>query len=220
VLESLYVWNDPEPRNGFENMAVDELLWGTCAAPLLRVYQWEGAWLSMGYFSKLEVLREQFPSWQGGVVRRPTGGGIVDHRHDWTYSLFVPRGLPLAEMSAVESYRIFHSAIAKVLQNLGVPSVLCEDDGSRSSDLCFSGAAVNDVLDLLGNKIAGAGQRRGRAGFLQQGSISIKLPNTFAHDLAYQLSDSVEFSTPAIDSSSLAKLVTSKYACNTWTTKK
>lgn len=220
MLESLYVWNDPEPRNGFENMAVDELLWGTCTAPLLRVYRWKGAWLSMGYFSSLQCLQELFPSWQGGVVRRPTGGGIVDHRQDWTYSLFVPRGFPLAEMSAVDGYQLIHSAIARLMQKQGIASTLCGQVRGNGSEFCFDSPVANDVLDHLGHKIAGAGQRRGRNGLLHQGSISHEPSKNFALELARQLSKRVGFCAPVIDPGSLAKLVETKYASNTWTAKK
>ena len=220
MLESLHVWNDLEVRSGFENMAVDELLWETGVVPLLRTYRWDGHWLSLGYFSRLQALKDAFPSWQGGVVRRPTGGGIVDHRHDWTYSLFVPRGFPLAEMSAADRYRFIHSAIAQVMQKHGASSALCGEYRGSSSDLCFEGAVANDVLDHQGNKIAGAGQRRGRSGLLHQGSISHLPSQNFAFDLASVLSQRVEFQTPKIDPQSLEKLVETKYASNTWTAKK
>jgi lipoate-protein ligase A len=107
VLPLLDLWIDPVPRDGPENMAVDEWLAETCGTPVLRSYRWTPGWGSFGYFVKTVDL----PEWGLRWVRRWTGGGIVDHRTDWTYTLFVPNGFGLAEVKGGESSRAIHAAL-------------------------------------------------------------------------------------------------------------
>ena len=88
VLPQLQLWLDPVQSDGPENMALDQWLAETCDAPVLRRYRWTPGGGSFGYCVKTADLPASGLKW----VRRWTGGGIVDHRADWTYTLFVPRG--------------------------------------------------------------------------------------------------------------------------------
>ena len=48
----------------------------------------------------------------------------MDHRDDWTYCLVIPRGHPLEEARATQSYRAIHEALAGALGDAGVPVAL------------------------------------------------------------------------------------------------
>ena len=87
--------------------------------PILRFYEWEGDWVSLGYFQSLKEARG---AWGEGLsyVRRWTGGGIVDHRYDATYSLVIPGAEPLARLRGGESYCLIHRALQGVLLDGGV----------------------------------------------------------------------------------------------------
>ena len=65
-------------------MAVDSWLL-TQEIPVLRLYHWKGLWGSMGYFGEVEKAGKLLP--EVSLVRRATGGGLVDHRNDITYTL-------------------------------------------------------------------------------------------------------------------------------------
>jgi lipoate-protein ligase A len=169
VLSELRVWHDTEARDGPANMAVDEWLWHHTEVPLLRVYHWSGDWMSIGYFSEAAAVPEG-----RAFVRRPTGGGLVDHRKDWTYTLIVPRGHPIAEMPGAESYRMVHQALCDVLLAEGKNCRLLVADDNNRSEFCFRQAVRYDLVDESGRKIAGAGQRRGRQALLHQGSVLIE----------------------------------------------
>lgn len=160
-------------------MAVDEWLWQQMSTPLLRIYRWRDKWISIGYFS-------QAPDdlCDGEMVRRPTGGGIVDHRNDWTYTLLVPRGLELAEMPGAQSYQVIHRAMAKVLEAEGKLAQLAEIEAAGDAAHCFTHPVVHDLVDATGQKIAGAGQRRGRTGLLHQGSVALPAPDFAARGIA------------------------------------
>lgn len=170
LFDDLQLWLDATPRPGPENMAVDEWLLETSDRPVIRVYRWAGDWASMGYFGKLVEARGLFPGLD--LVRRWTGGGVVDHRADWTYTLVAPRGTSLASMKGGESYRAIHSALATVLPAAGISARLATGGGNGAA-LCFENPVNHDLVGPSGQKIAGAGQRRTRRGLLHQGSVAL-----------------------------------------------
>ncbi|MDA0768244.1 MAG: lipoate--protein ligase family protein, partial [Verrucomicrobia bacterium] len=164
-FERLLVWEDPVARPGPENMAVDEVLLEALGEEaVLRIYGWEGDWVSLGYFQKLEVARRVFAGEGVEFVRRMTGGGMVDHREDLTYTLLVPRGHGLAETRGEESYRVIHGAVVEALRRAGVAARMVAENGAGESPACFEKAVAWDVVGEDGRKLAGAGQRRGKGG--------------------------------------------------------
>ena len=116
-----------------EHMAVDFLLlqrWPGPVVPRFRHYEWRGPAFTFGYSQKIAFIRGELPVAEGvrfDLCRRPTGGGLVDHRADWTYALVIPRGHPLEEVRATESYRRVHAAIAEALQAQGVKAKLATE---------------------------------------------------------------------------------------------
>src|SRR4051794_2091109 len=94
------------------NMALDEALLEAMPRlqlPALRFYGWTEPAASFGYFQKFpEVERATLLR---PLVRRPTGGGIVPHNADWTYSALFPPNHEWHALKAVESYRRIHEWI-------------------------------------------------------------------------------------------------------------
>ena len=167
-------------------MALDEALLRSVPNPVLRVYRWIERTVSLGCFGSLAEARETFGS-QWALVRRWTGGGLVPHDGDWTYSLIVPAGEPFVQHSAASSYRVVHSALSVALRSGGIDAHLAADTPAARGGLCFAASVTADVL-VAGRKIAGAAQRRTRFGFLHQGSVQgITVPATAGAVLADQL---------------------------------
>jgi lipoyl(octanoyl) transferase len=166
-----------------ENMAIDFLLlqrYPNAHAPRFRHYGWRAPAFTFGYAQKIAFVRSQLPADEVfDLCRRPTGGGIVDHRSDWTYTLVIPRGHPLEELRATESYRAVHEALAQSLRTQGVGAVTksavddqAEADETTLPGVCFDRAEVYDVIDeASGTKMAGAAQKRNKHGLLFQGSL-------------------------------------------------
>ena len=166
-----------------ENMAMDFLLlqrYPDVPVPRFRHYEWRGPAFTFGFSQKIDFIRANLPV--GAVVdlcRRPTGGGIVDHRNDWTYTLVLPRGHPLYDERAAQSYRAVHECLAGALRALGQPAEVkqecapCAPVGSPlPGGVCFQRAELYDVVNsTTGAKIAGAAQKRNKHGLLFQGSI-------------------------------------------------
>lgn len=155
-------------------MAVDEALLEASAvlgAPVLRTYAWSRSVATFGYFQRyLEIasLTSLRP-----LIRRPTGGGLVLHDADWTYSVVVPPDHARYRISAGTGYRLQHEWLQRAFAALGVRTELAPCCDARGPGQCFIGAEKHDLLHR-GFKIAGAAQRRNRLGLLLQGSVQPK----------------------------------------------
>ncbi len=161
------------------NMALDEALLAAAAhlgKPVLRFYGWKEPAASFGYFQKYSDVERATPL--RPLIRRPTGGGIVPHDVDWTYSLVFPPNHEWYSLKAEESYRRVHewiqSAFAQIenRNRTGASSRHSTPDTRHSSlpSACFIGHVKSDLL-WKGKKIAGAAQRRNKLGLLIQGSV-------------------------------------------------
>ena len=153
------------------NMALDEALLNAAprlGRPVLRFYGWTEPAASFGYFQRYADIERMTPL--RPLVRRPTGGGLVPHDADWTYSLVFPPTAGWYGLSATNSYRQMHEWIRAAFARLGVPTELAPACSKTLPGQCFQG---HEMFDLLwrGRKIAGAAQRRTRDGLLIQGSV-------------------------------------------------
>jgi lipoate-protein ligase A len=152
-------------------MACDEALMELAPlthAPVLRLYGWQEPAASFGYsqkFSEVAAITLLRP-----LVRRPTGGGLVPHDADWTYSLAFPPSHFWYELKAAESYRRAHEWVRDAFGLIGVETALAPVARKEIPGQCFLGYEQFDVL-WRGRKIAGAAQRRTRRGLLIQGSV-------------------------------------------------
>ena len=161
-----------------ENMALDFLLLQRYPAPGMarfRHYEWRTQAFTFGLSQALDYIRANLPPGQAfDLCRRPTGGGLVDHRNDWTYGLVIPRAHALFEAPATQAYRDVHAALAAAMQTLGEPVALQDKrhPTEEGPTICFERPELYDVLNTVtGAKIAGAAMKRNKNGLLLQGSI-------------------------------------------------
>ena len=190
MLEKLQVYDDRESRSAALNMAVDEALLETAPAPILRFYGWRHPSVSFGYFGRYAEVDGQ--SGNREIVRRWTGGGIVPHGADLTYSVIIPATDPFFAHSSLETYAKLHESIRLALRANGVKAILARSAAPKVSEACFANAVRADIISH-GQKIAGAAHRRTRAGLLHQGSIQRSdLPGRFRDDLARILCERFE----------------------------
>lgn len=168
---------EPEAQSGSWNMATDELLLqraietGECA---VRIYSWETATVSLGYFQKAEEIHASGRFKNLPTVRRLSGGGAILHHHEVTYSLVIPPARSEArEPTAL--YEVVHGAILEVLAQSGVQAALRGEDRKMDNEpfLCFVRGDRNDIV-LNGQKVVGSAQRRRRGAVLQHGSLILK----------------------------------------------
>src|SRR5437588_4062935 len=181
--------------------------------PAIRFYRWHSPALSFGYFGRFADVVDYAA--QRDLVRRWTGGGIVLHGDDLTYSIIVPRDDPVFAGSSTSIYENVHHALCealsligkhadllavaavchrRIIQDRSVPSweITGSEINAAVTDRRYNGCFANPVrADVLmnGRKIAGAAQRRTRAGLLHQGSIQqIDLGKDFTERFAQELS--------------------------------
>ena len=118
MFDELHVFDDLEGRDAADNMAIDEALLESGIGPSLRFYRWKRPALSFGYFGRYADAAEE--GLHREIVRRWTGGGIVPHGDDLTYSVVIPAGDSQFAKSSPEIYATVHSAISRALNENGV----------------------------------------------------------------------------------------------------
>jgi lipoate-protein ligase A len=197
MFAALHVYRDVVAHSAAMNMAIDEALLQCATAPCIRFYRWRSPALSFGYFGKF--LDVAIYANERDLVRRWTGGGIVFHGADLTYAITIPAHDPAFHQSSMTIYEEIHRALADALNGTGQCAVVA-GGGARgkiatakqavnaSGYNCFANPVQADVM-IDGRKVAGAAQRRTRAGLLQQGSIQkVNLNNSLADRFANALS--------------------------------
>lgn len=163
------------PMDVFNQMALDEVLAQSHPQSFcLRFYRWTGPALTFGYAQRLqEVEALHLPIPMESWTRRPTGGGVVPHLDDLTFSCVFPDS---SGPNPVSVYQRLHSALQAALAECGLAASLAESSkpsvpgrGGTASQ-CFA-EPVN--LDLMedGEKILGGAIRRYGPTVLYQGSL-------------------------------------------------
>lgn len=229
--EKWILWQD-QAQTPETNMATDEALLlhiNSIAHPLLRLYEWDRDALTIGYTQKYSEI----PANRGDIIRRPTGGGVVFHKHHFTYTVAFPANYEICKTKPVESYRIINEAIIIALKHSNLTPTLSKDEITqnvkRSSMICFTNPTRYDILSGK-QKIAGSAQRRTKQGLLHQGSIELEninqlsvktirasLPLAFKEYFKCFFED---FVPDEAFRSKVSELVCTKYSQDTWNKKR
>lgn len=164
-------------------MAIDHFLLeqfesGTIQHPVLRLYQWDQATLSLGYHQRVErAVRMDVVAQLGiPIVRRWTGGRAVLHDRELTYSVIAPTSSPFSDRLA-DNYASIARALERFTLDLVPNSTRVADTRpdrqvARGPMPCFASVSKSEIQAGT-RKLIGSSQRVGRAAFLQHGSIPI-----------------------------------------------
>ncbi|MCX7975130.1 MAG: lipoate--protein ligase family protein [Candidatus Aminicenantes bacterium] len=170
---------DKEPQIGARNMAIDEYLVNSLkeGETVLRFYTWLKPTASLGYGQKIEKVLDLEACRRLGidVVRRPTGGKLVLHYKEVTYSV-CSSDCEIFTETLEGSYKKISQALIAGLKFLGVEAELStsiESAYARSFLPCFAFPARHEIV-VNNRKVIGSAQRRWGHRFLQHGSIALQ----------------------------------------------
>ena len=161
------------------NMAIDEAIFQLMVEnrlpPILRLYTWNPAALSIGYFQDAESpLIKRYAEKGYPLVRRPTGGLAVLHENEMSYSMvgaFARDGFPENRQVA---YKKAHESIKEALSAFGFEVNLHHGkDPWNKETFCSSSQITYDIILRGKGKIGGSAQKVARETLLQHGCISL-----------------------------------------------
>src|SRR5213079_996415 len=197
MFAALNVYHDAAAHSAAMNMAIDEALLEYATLPCIRFYRWHSPALSFGYFGKFAHVACY--AGERDLVRRWTGGGIVFHGDDLTYSIVIPANDNAFSESSMAIYEKVHRVLCDAVGCNGKRAVVAGgvNPGGAADAIrialsaggynCFANPVRADVI-VDGRKIAGAAQRRTRRGLLHQGSIQgVAVTTDFAQRFARSL---------------------------------
>ena len=161
-----------------ENMLIDKELFEAftpSSLPIFRIYEWEESF-TYGFSQKLDTFKDlsNLQRYNQNHAQRITGGGILFHGNDISYSLIIPTTL-VKNISVKQSYELICSFLIEFYKSLGLKPIYAkdiEDIKVSKSEYCQEGFEPYDIL-IDGKKIGGNAQRRSKEIIFQHGSISI-----------------------------------------------
>ncbi|MDD5505124.1 MAG: lipoate--protein ligase family protein [Candidatus Omnitrophica bacterium] len=200
---------DSGPNDNYTNMAVDEALLegfaSSSSAPILRIYTWHPEAFSIGLSQDpaIELDLEKCAESRLSFVRRMTGGGVIFHADELTYSIVCAQHTLGKKCFAKETYRNLCSFIINAYKDMGLGAQfsLIRDNPPKTGWVCFRERERYDII-INGKKIGGNAQRRKRDIIFQHGSIPIKscrgrfaeflnIKNNYQGDESYSLSQAL-----------------------------
>ncbi len=157
---------------GLENMRRDQESLDnqrdSAAVPCVRIYRWARPTVSYG---RLQSQPDPRPAGYD-LVQRPTGGGMVFHGTDVSFSVAWRRDHPGLPPCIKNVYRLFHGSFADELRQVGLNAGLHSSPDPRPAvpGACYKDYATDDVI-VDGLKWIGGALRVTSWGRLYQGNI-------------------------------------------------
>ena len=173
-------------QHGAWNMALDEALLHSvengASLPILRLYRWQPATVTLGYFQQgsdivnLGTCRDFGYS----VVRRITGGRAVLHDQEVTYAVISPEQNEIFPGGVAQNYHVIADVLHATFAEFGLQTTVSsgrkerEDSDGVQRSSCFTAPALSELV-LNGQKMTGSAQKRLSTAFLQHGSIPLDI---------------------------------------------
>ena len=176
-LKGWKVFIDTEKINSIDNMKKDKELFESYQdgdLPIFRLYFWEKSW-TCGVSQQIDKINFSYGT---GGANRITGGGILLHGHDISYSIIYPVSL-LKNKNVKETYEYFCQFIMNFYESVGLKPNFAKklkEIKLSKNNFCQIGFEPYDII-VNGKKIGGNAQKRTKNKIIQHGSIPFKKIN-------------------------------------------
>lgn len=160
-----------------KNMAIDKAFvkaYKKDEKPILRLYTWQDSF-TIGASQKIENYMDYSNQYENNYSKRITGGGVLFHGHDLSYSLVLPSS-NFRGVSVKQSYERICQFLIRFYKSLGLNAKFAKDSQHiklSKSEFCQIGFEAYDIL-VNNIKIGGNAQKRTKNIIFQHGSIPIK----------------------------------------------
>lgn len=144
--------------------------------PFLRFYEWSSDAITYGYFIKPDSWLRTLPQ---NIARRPTGGGLIFHENDFSFTLALPLTCSLVNLTAVERYKMINSQVVDAIRVILPDCNLLLQSASIHGvidELCMANPTHYDIL-LGSKKVGGAAQRKNKRCMIHQCSLFLTMPS-------------------------------------------
>ncbi|MFA5143309.1 MAG: lipoate--protein ligase family protein [Candidatus Omnitrophota bacterium] len=170
------------PSGASCNMALDERIFSRYldeGIPVFRVYGWKRPALTYGISQKPDDSLDGPRLARDGieVVKRITGGGILFHDNEITYSFVCSKADVGEPAGTLVSYREICAFLIRFYDLIGLKASFALESGDFRNrcaphELCSAAHEKYDIV-INGKKIGGNAQKRKRQVVFQHGSIPI-----------------------------------------------
>jgi len=151
----------------FKNFKINNL-------PILRIYSWQNS-ITFGAGQNPQEYQNLIKEYKNNYSKRITGGGVLFHGHDISYSLIVPAKL-IDNKNVKETYELICKFVINFYKDLGLKASFAKDIKEivlSKSPFCQVGFEAYDII-INGQKIGGNAQKRAKNIIFQHGSIPTK----------------------------------------------
>lgn len=162
------------------NMALDKAIFERYlkdAIPVFRVYGWSAPSFTYGVSQKpdKEIDIERCAREAVGLAARTTGGGVLFHNDEITYSFVCGKDDVGEPEGVLVSYREICAFLIRFYKMIGLDASFAHyaqdfKDKSVPHELCSASHEKYDIV-IKGKKIGGNAQKRTRRAIFQHGSI-------------------------------------------------
>jgi len=176
ILNTTWRFIDTSSLTAHENMELDESLLQS-NEPIFRLYTWKSSSFTIGRSQKIENIKDA-KKFGDNWAQRMTGGGLLLHGFDVSYTIIVPTKL-LGNRNVKESYEYLCGFLLNFYKKLGLHVEYAKDCLASSlskSIFCQDGFEPYDMI-IKGKKIGGNAQRRTKNFIHQHGSIPLRNDN-------------------------------------------
>ena len=173
-----------KPNSATYNMALDEkifLRFIEDGIPVLRIYSWEAPSITIGISQEAEgeIDLKQCQADGVQIAQRFTGGGVLFHHDEITYSFVCAKDDVGEEKKIFVSYRQICAFLIYFYKLLGLDACFAlEAEGFKNKSLPHKlCSASHEKFDIVigGRKIGGNAQKRRREVIFQHGAIPLSI---------------------------------------------